>query len=208
MLDNLFQFLIPDFWIIGDSLISHVEDRASFRNLKNLGLTNHQVHWIGKSGMHWNQLLSTLQFNMLYNPSPALILIHVGGNDLVNIKQGKLMKTVKNDLKYISSVFPNVSLVWSDILPRKHWRGMPSTPANLVSINEKRKSINRAGRQVVRSLNHGRYIIHEIETETPGLFLRDGTHLTNIGNDIFLITLQEAIRLFISTPTQMYNADQ
>ena len=75
-------------------------------------------------------------------------------------------------------------------------------------MNEKRKYINRAGRQVVQSMNRGRYIIHEIETETPGLFLHDGTHLTNIVNDIFLNTLQEAITLFISTPTQMYNADQ
>ena len=83
---------------------------------------------------------------------------------------------------------------------------MPSTPANLVRMNEKRKRINRAGQQVVQSMNPGRYIIHE--TETPGLFLHDETYLTNTGNDIFLNTLQEAIRLFISTPTQMYNADQ
>lgn len=163
---------------------------------------------MGTSGMHWNQLLSTLQLKMMFNPPPALILIHLGGNDLVNIKQAKFMKLIRRDLSYVASVFPHAYIVWSDILPRKHWRGMVSTPQNLIKMNEKRKRINRAGHQVVRNFDLGRYIIHEIETVTLGLFQEDGTHLTQIGNAILLTALQEAIRLFFQNPSQiMYNAN-
>lgn len=68
-------------------------------------------------------------------------------------------------------------------------------------MNEKRKRVNRAGHQVVRNFDLGRFIIHEIETVTLGLFQKDGTHLTQIGNAIFLTAIQEAIRLFFQNPS-------
>lgn len=171
---------------------------ANSTKLGNLDQADKRVQWMGTPGMKWCQLLPAVQFQMMFNHPPALILIHLGGNDLVSIKQARLMKSIKRDLNYIASVFPHTLLVWSDILPRKLWRGMVNTPTSLARINEKRKRVNRAGRQVIRGLQQGRYIIHEIETITTGLFHEDGTHLTRVGNAIFLTALLEACRIFVN----------
>ena len=159
--------------------------------------------------MKWNELHGQVQLTMLFNSPPAMIIIHLGGNDLVTIKQGKLIKSIKRDLNYISSVFPSALIVWSDILPRLSWRGITPTLENLGKINRKRKCINRAGRQMARELPRGRVIIHEIDTETKGLFSRDEVHLSPVGNDIFLSTLSEAIDSFLKNPVKrLYDANQ
>ena len=63
-------------------------------------------------------------------------------------------------------------------------------------MNEKRKCINSAGRQVIRGLTHGRAIIHELYSTTLRLFKPDGTHLTLIGNAIVLDTFKEYLKIF------------
>ena len=43
---------------------------------------------------------------------------------------------------------------------------------------------------------------------TPGLFKNDGTHLTWIGNAIFLNTCKEALNIFLTDNTQtVYDAN-
>ena len=75
-------------------------------------------------------------------------------------------------------------------------------------MNEKRKPIYRAGRQAVRGLSYGGAIIHELDPPTPGLFKNDGTHLTLIGNAIFLNTFKEALNIFLTDNTQtVYDAN-
>lgn len=153
---------------------AHAEKRTT-----NLGLSDNKVHWMGTSEMHWNQLLPTLHLKMMFNTPPTVLLIHLGGNDLVDIKQAKLMKSMRKDLKYIGSVFPNAYLVWSDILPRRHWRDMDFTPKNLSNINERCKRIKLIVLSIGKELWSGSiYIIHEMETLTPGLFKQDQTLLS------------------------------
>ena len=50
----------------------------------------------------------------------------------------------------------------------------------------------------------GRVISNENDTKTPGLIKNDGTHLTTIGNAIFLLSFREALRLFFYYPTRSY----
>lgn len=199
MFNPSFLPYFTDIWIIGDSLIKWAEDRAIFRNNYNLGVHDKRLIWSGYRGMHLDELLPKLQHNILFYPVPAMIIIHVGGSDLVNVKQAKLMKSISKVLKYIAAIFPSSYVVWSDILPRKQWRGIKDTPANLVKMHNKRKRINRAGRQTALQLPLGRSVInYDIDTTTDGLFRSDGTHLSPIGNDIFLTTLQEAIASFLA----------
>lgn len=196
-------------WFIGDSLLAHLEDDLrALRTSPNLGLDGN-ILWLGKGGMHWRELLPKFQCTLLFNPRPGMIVIHLGGNDLVTVKQAKLMRAIKKDLKYLASVFTSAKIVWSDILPRKKWLGIENTPKNLKIMDNKRKRINRAGRQVVRGLAHGRAIIHELDTEVPGLFKPDGVHLTLIGNAIFLNTFKEALNIFVSDSGQLvYDANK
>ena len=197
-----------DIWFIGVSLISHLSDRAAFRASSNLGLANKKVHWLGTSSMHWRDLIPKFQLAMMFIPPPVMILVHVGGNDLVTMRQGKLIKNIKKDMQYLASVFSTAKIIWSDILPRKSWRGVEPTQGNLDKMNSKRKRINRAGRQVARNLLQGRSIIHEIDITTNGLYKSDGVYLTSIGNDIILNTFQEALAAFFENPNQrIYDAN-
>ena len=75
-------------------------------------------------------------------------------------------------------------------------------------INKKRKRVNREGRLVASEQPLGRAIInYDIDIKTQGLFLQDGTHLSPIGNDIFLTTLQDAVTSFFNDSSKkLYNA--
>ncbi|MCG8048784.1 MAG: hypothetical protein N0E48_24775 [Candidatus Thiodiazotropha endolucinida] len=150
--------------------------------------------------MRWEQLLPTLQLEMLSKPSPSFLVIQLGGNNIVDIKLNKLIKTVRHDMKYICTVFENVNVVWADILPRRKWRGASETEYVLKRLDIKRKRINRLGKQIVKAAPNGRAIVSDIDLFTSGLFLPDGTHLSAIANDILLNTYQEALLAFIQNP--------
>ena len=59
-----------------------------------------------------------LQLHMLTRGHPAAIILHVGGKSIASIPEFTLMKTIKDDLNYIHTVFRSSLLVWCDILPR------------------------------------------------------------------------------------------
>lgn len=190
--------LITDVWIIGDSLIRHLYDRAVFRQSVNLELGERAVYWNGISGMRWEQLRPTIQLDILSKPFPRFIVVQLGGNNIVDTKLHKLTKTIRQDLEYICSTYNNVQIVWADILPRLKWRDAPETEEVLKKLDIKRKRLNRLGRQTP----NGKVIISDIDLFTLGLFKPDSTHLSDIGNDILLNTYQEAMRSFIQNPDQ------
>ena len=207
LIRKLYLFhLLTDIWLIGDSLVSHLEeDSAAVQGSCDLP---HRIRWLGQGGMHWTQLKASFQRAMLFCNDPTSIIIHLGGNDLVTVTQSRMIKRMKKDLRYISSVYPSARLIWSDILPRTSWRGVVNTPEKLKTLDNKRKRINRAGRQITRTLPHGYSIIHELDSSTSGLFKTDGVHLTLIGNAIFLNTFEEALVAFSSHPdNRVYNAN-
>ena len=105
----------------------------------------------------------------------------------------------------MASVYPKAQLVWSDILPRQSWRGTDNSAERLKKLDQKRRRINRLGRQAVFNVE-GKAIQHELDFNTTGLFKSDGVHLTAVGNAIFFNTFVEAINLFVTDPSaQMYN---
>ena len=126
-------FLIQDndICIIGSSIITHAEEAAYAKNQGDLQLEGRQVR------MHWYDLRPKVQWEMLIRPPPVMLVIHVGGNDLVNISQAKMMKKITKDIKYIHSVVPSSYLVWSDILTRSKWLGLRPTAKNISNIDKK-----------------------------------------------------------------------
>ena len=122
----------------------------------------------------------------------------MSGEMIVNIRQAKMMKRITKDIKYVHSVFPSSYLEWSDILPRSKWLGLRPTAKNISKMDIKRRRINCHCCRVVHQYDLGSTILHELDVDVPGFFKNDGTHLTAIGNSIFLFALQEWILSFFS----------
>lgn len=163
------------------------QKRAESRGIHNLGLPEqYTVLWFGKRGMHWGELLSAVQREMLFRQIPAMILVHLGGNDIETCNVGKFVKLICKNFKYLISVFNQTQIIWSDILPRVCWEGIPS-------LTKKRKRINRAGHGAVRKHNLGTIISHDIDGSNSELFRTDGVHLSDKGNDIFLDCLSHSL---------------
>jgi hypothetical protein len=91
------------------------------------------------------------------------------------------------------------TFAWSSILPRLNWRSVQPNNLNNSTI----KDINRSAARHILSLG-GRYIKNkeirnkEITYDTPGLFLYDGVHLSDISLDILLSSFKELIEIVIT----------
>jgi hypothetical protein len=86
-------------------------------------------------------------------------------------------------------MFPETCLVWSDVLPRAVYRGARSN----AKVEKARKSLNNAMKHYMPQCN-GRVIHHHnIQWDAHHLFRRDGVHLNNIGNDVLLTNITDAL---------------
>ena len=102
----------------------------------------------------------------------------------------------------IIEILPGCSIIFSEMLPRRTCRFSNSTH----KMEKTRKRVNRAARSFL--LKQLGYVIKhpDFEDKYSGLFAKDGVHLSFIGYDIFINTLQGALETFFSNPTcHVYN---
>lgn len=150
--------------------------------------------------MRWGQLLSTLQLQMVTRGHPRGIILHLGGNNIDSIPQLTLMETIREDLKYIHSVFQSSLLIWCDILPRLVWRN--NRYDNSKAINLKCKRINRAAHQYMTEFALGRVLSPHILWHMTELFDDDGVHLSDFGNLTYVQTLRNLIHTIVDEAVQ------
>lgn len=124
---------------------------------------------------------------------PDVLVIHVVGNNLGYKKLHKLRRRIKSTLKKVRNMLPNTRIVWSQILPRQIWRASKNTAA----LNRAADRINNfAGWLCVKS--GGGFVKYpEIGWNEPGLFKKDGVHLSDLGNNLFLYRLQYFLQEFL-----------
>lgn len=117
-------------------------------------------------------------------------MLHVGGNDLGAQCIRELIKDVRFDFLPLRTDFPDMLVVWSNIVARTTWRLVQSVDR----INKAHINVNKmVGRFVIQ--NRGLVIRHrELEKDT-GLYLRrDGVHLSAVGTDLWFLRLQDGIQ--------------
>lgn len=178
-------------WICGHSLVYWAESRAKSPEVgmqQGMDLNKVTLWWKGIQGMAWSQLLP--QLHQLKNtwPSPDVLIIHLGGNDLSTDSPTNLLASVKKDLTAIRSIFPKCVLVWSNILPRRVWRHS----ADNHEVDLVRTTVNRRIHCIISELG-GTSLTHDnIRCGTnTGLYGADGVHLSPKGIDIFNLNLQD-----------------
>ena len=189
---NSVQSILSDVWLVGDSYVHWLQKRAELRSVDQSLGNKHvtKVEWIAKRGMHWSELNNRLQYCCLYKKPPRFIIIHLGSNDLTTVKGCELEHSMRKDMGYWMEKLPNTIFVFSELLPRLNWSAPQFPPSK---INKKRKHLNNCLRCFV-CFNGGKYLCHpDIETETPGLYFRDGIHLSDVGYDFMLLRITDLL---------------
>ena len=184
-------FLHPvNVWIIGDSYVRRGAERAAETMGDNLGHDNLLVQWFGWGGLRWKSLVPFFRRSLQGRAVPDVLLIHCGGNDLGSVKSVGLVAAMKEDLRRLHLQYPDMTILFSELTQRCRWRA-GDKPAKL---DKARRFVNSVMATFVPCLN-GVFVHHpHIRFDTPGLFVRDGVHLTPRGNDIFLNSFAESIK--------------
>ena len=157
----------------------------------NLTLERHGINlwWQVYSGMRLNHLKSKLRTLSSLEDTPDVIVLHVAGNDLGAYEIGDLRYFLSAQLRYIKRNYPNTKLIWSQILPRTNWRHSKNNEA----MEKARKRLNSYA--ATRTIGMGgAYIKYpNIYLANTELWSADCIHLSNVGNERFLNSLQHAL---------------
>ena len=144
------------------------------------------VVWRGRRGLKLGQVIGHVQWLLpgIQVSSPSHIVVHVGTNDVGRAKKHELFCLLDNTLGRLHEVFPNARIIWSDIMPRRTYSGFDKHEQ--LKIDRTLLALNNHARYICRIIG-GRALNHlDIRHE---LSWRDGIHLSEAGNNIFLHSL-------------------
>jgi hypothetical protein len=97
--------------------------------------------------MVWSELTATVSRAMRGVPPPAMILIHLGSNDIGTIKTFNLIENIETDILRLKLLFPNCRIIWSELLMRRYWHNAKKGTA----FEKARKRVNCAIKNFVLS---------------------------------------------------------
>ncbi|XP_052684344.1 uncharacterized protein LOC128164503 isoform X2 [Crassostrea angulata] len=190
-------------WIIGSSIIHWAQKYAETTNQLNLGLNHFTINWNGRRGMVWEYLYTTVSSMLIPNKQPTILIIHCGGNNIgdpQNTLKG-IQKFMKLTLSQIADLLPNTLIVWSHILPRSNWRQSLST---IEGENSRRRINSAIATFVLKKLNGASIKYPDIQITQKRLFRLDGVHLSDLGNNIYINSLKNAIVQFVTSSSRTY----
>ncbi|XP_053103077.1 uncharacterized protein LOC128323632 [Hemicordylus capensis] len=175
----------------GHSLVFWAFKRASTSRWgSQLGFgSNASVYWLGMRGMLWNQLLPALRDYLDRFPSPDILVLHLGENDLGRRPGLAIFQQALSDLAVLRRWMPGVYVIWINWLQRRVWRGARSG----LSLEEARRKISAAiGRLVIAA---GGSVVWQLALAArfPELFCPNGVHLSEKGCDLYLHNIREAL---------------
>lgn len=186
-------YIFVDVWVLGDSIPYWAGQRARDTGKPSLKISGKTIAWWGVRGLTWTEFRRSIEGQVLLSSPPTVIILHLGGNDLAQMSIIKLKRKMQCEISYLREAFPDSTLIWVDILPRRVWRGA----LEIKAIEEKRIRVNRLGRQIVRSSGKSDVVSTDIDKET-NFFREDGVHLNNVGLEFYLDYLKDAILRNIS----------
>ena len=154
-----------------------------------------RISWFGQRGVTWKQYTPAVGSYLDRHPSPGIILIQLGSNDLESTKGFELVHDIECNLLCLRVLLPDVKIVWSELLQRRYWHNEREGKA----MGKARKRVNLAVKNIVFGV--GGYVIkhNNIRAMDINLFRNDGRHLSDIGINVYLDAIQGALESFLTS---------
>lgn len=183
-------------------MIQYAQEQARVRPIgHHLGLDKYGylIQWVGHPGMRWFQVRGTIQALVNWRGYPDIIIIHCSGNDFGRVPMAQLRFDIKQLYDELMLLYPHVKFVWSSVLPRLAWNYCD----NFEAMQRSRKRLNRGILAHVLKRGGGAILYPDFEDMNPALY-RDNVHLSFIGNELFLLSIQSALEQFLFTSERRY----
>jgi hypothetical protein len=149
---------------------------------------------VGHLGLKVAQALYQVHALLNWRRPPAFLVIHAWGNYIGNMRCGLLRYNIELIVKQLMQLLPNTTIAWSSILPRLRYRYSKNTKAMEYCWTR----INRSLIDHVIKYKDKAIKYPEFNDRYPGLFF-DDVHLSFIGNDLILNTIQGTFAPFLHT---------
>ena len=178
---------------MGDSIPRRAGERALERGIPDLKLTA-SIAWWGVGGLTWSGLRRSVESQVLLCCPPKIIALNLGGNDITRAPCTAITNKISKEIRYLRAAFPLATIIWIDIIDRINWR---TNQFSRTVINAKRKRLNRHGRSWVKSTGPSDVLSIDIDASTPGFYLADGVHLSEVGLEFYLDALKDVLNKHI-----------
>ena len=175
----------PVVWFLGQSIIRRLGDQVRRHRIPH----DFVPVWIGIGGAVVEVVRQAFLDSIITRTPPDYVVLHAGGNDLAVRHSGPLRHRLCELLLEIQHHLPHATIVWSNILPRRHYKHA----INDSKVDSARGAVNRYVTKFAS--NHGICTIkHSAVTRWDSEdFLADGVHLSDWGNLKFKTELWQAI---------------
>lgn len=147
--------------------------------------------------MKWSELSATVSRAREKYPLPAMIVIHLGSNDIGLRPCSDIIDDIKTDTLRFKLLFPNTRVIWSELLMRRYWHSATKSGTRLEKV---RKRINTAIKNFYLTEGLAEIRHPNIRASEIDLYRFDGVHLTDLGNDVLLNNFEGALETFLSSP--------
>lgn len=184
------HYLLVDIWILGDSIPYWAGNHARQQCRPNLKLKKTVAWWCGR-GCGWEDFDALVGANFLLSKAPEVIVLHMGGNDICKKSILRIKNLIKEKINKIKSVYPDVQLVWVDILQRQKWGNYEHKTAEKCRVR-----LNRLGRTIVPS--QPSLVLRMDITSKEGFFRSDGVHLNVLGLEYYLDSLKDVLEMALA----------
>ncbi|XP_003727267.1 uncharacterized protein LOC100892182 [Strongylocentrotus purpuratus] len=173
--------------LIGDSMIHWLAAFAHREGKQGLG-SSANVVWRGRRGLKLGQVIGHVEWVLpgIQVSSPSHIVLHGGTNDVGRAEKHELFSLLDTTLGRLHEHFPN-ALIWSDILPCRTYSGFSKDEQP--TTDRTRRALNKHARCICRTIGGSALTHLDIRHERRELFRRDGIHLSETGNNMFLHSL-------------------